>query len=133
MHTIARGQRTTTTAARRNLAVALMLLTLAACSKPQPGAATPTAAAPAAVAAGPDFSSALCAALRKTAPEVKGMAPAPARAQLVLDIADAFDAKREALARVSSDIDMIAKTSCPEVRAPLLAVTGSASLQDAVR
>lgn len=131
MHTIARGQRTTTTAARRNLAVALMLLTLAACSKPQP--ATPTAAAPAAVAAGPDFSSALCAALRKTAPEVKGMAPAPARAQLVLDIADAFDAKREALARVSSDIDMIAKTSCPEVRAPLLAVTGSASLQDAVR
>ena len=133
MHTIARGQKTTTTAAQRNLSVALMLLALAACSKPQPGAATSTAAAPAAVAAGPDFSSTLCVALRKTAPEVKGMAPAPARAQLVLAIADAFEAKREALARVSSDIDTIAKTSCPEVRAPLIAATGSASLQEAVR
>ena len=61
------------------------------------------------------------------------MAPAPARAQLVLDIADAFQAKREALAQVSSDIDTVSKVSCPEVRAPLLAATGSASLADAVR
>jgi hypothetical protein len=130
MHIIARGQET---AAQRKLAVAIMLLALGGCSKPQPGATTPTAAAPAAVAAGPDFSSTLCVALRKTTPAVKGMAPAPARAQLVLDIADAFGAKREALSRVSSDIDTIAKTRCPEVRAPLLAATGSASLQDAVR
>jgi hypothetical protein len=132
MHRIARGQKTTG-AAQRDVAVALLLVTLAACSKPVPGVATPTGAAPAAVATGPDFSATLCGALRKTALEVKGMAPAPARAQLVLDIADSFQAKREALARVSSDIDPISKTSCPEVRAPLLAATGSASLEEAVR
>jgi hypothetical protein len=112
---------------QRKVAVALVLVTLAACSKPVPGAA------PAAVATGPDFSATLCVALRKTSLEVNGMAPAPARAQLVLGIADAFQAKGEALARVSSDIDTISKTSCPEVRAPLLAATGSASLEQAVR
>jgi hypothetical protein len=126
MHRVARGQMTIE-AAQRNIAAALVLLTLAACSKPSPGVATPTAAAPAAVAGGPDFSAMLCVALRKTAVEVKGMAPAPARAQLVLDISDAFQAKREALARVSSDIDMISKAGCPDVRAPILAATGSTS------
>ncbi len=132
MHRITRGQMTTG-AAQRNVAVALVLVTLAACSKPAPGVATPTGAAPVAVATGPEFSATLCGALRKTALEAKGMAPAPARAQLVLDIADAFQAKREALARVSSDIDTISTTSCPDVRPPLLAATGSASLQEAVR
>jgi hypothetical protein len=132
MHRTKRGRKPTGVA-QRNLAMALVLVTLGACSKPAPGEATPTGAAPAVVATGSDFSATLCGALRKTAPEVKGLAPAPARAQLVLNLADAFQAKREALARVSSDIDTISKTSCPEIRAPLLAATGSASLQEAVR
>src|SRR5512140_2624647 len=130
MNTVA-GRQEKIGSTQRRVAVALVLVALAACSKPSPGAPTPDAAAPA--AKGPDLSGTLCVALRKAAVEVKGMAPAPARAQRVLDIADAFQARREPLAQVSSDIDTISKVSCPEVRAPLLAATGSASLADAVR
>jgi hypothetical protein len=110
------------------LSIALALVTLAGCSKPTSGGSE-TAGAASAATPGADFSARLCTTLRNTAPQLKAMAPASARAQLVLAIADAFQSKLE----VSSDIDTISTATCPEVRAPLLRSTGSASLQDAVR
>jgi hypothetical protein len=114
------------------LSIALALVTLAGCSKPTSGGSE-TAGAASAATPGADFSARLCTTLRNTAPQLKAMAPASARAQLVLAIADAFQSKLEALSKVSSDIDTISTATCPEVRAPLLRSTGSASLQDAVR
>ena len=91
-------------------------------------------AAPAATAAlGADLPAKLCAILRQKAPELKGMPEIGARVQLVMAIGTGFDANAAALQTVSSDIDAIAATSCPEVREPLLAATKAASLQEAVR
>ena len=91
-------------------------------------------AAPAARAAlGADLPAKLCAVLRQKAPELKGMSEVGARVQLVMAIGTGFDADAAALQTVSSDIDAIAATSCPEVREPLLAATKATSLQEAVR
>ena len=61
------------------------------------------------------------------------MSEVGARVQLVMAIGTGFDADAAALQTVSSDIDAIAATSCPEVREPLLAATKATSLQEAVR
>lgn len=97
-------------------------------------AASAAVAAPAATAAlGADLPAKLCAILRQKAPELKGMPEIGARVQLVMAIGTGFDANAAALQTVSSDIDAIAATSCPEVREPLLAATKATSLQEAVR
>lgn len=108
---------------------------LPACSKtePSPKAADAVVAAPAAAPSSGALASKLCAVLRSKAPELQGMSEVGARSQLVMAIATAFDVDAKALATVSSDIDAIASAGCPEVRAPLLAATRAASLQEAVR
>lgn len=75
----------------------------------------------------------LCAALRRIAPQLAGMPEVGARAQLVIGVAGAFDSDATALQTVSREIDAIAAAGCAEVRAPLLAATRAASLQEAVR
>lgn len=102
--------------------------------KTESASASVAVAAPAATAAlGADLPAKLCAILRQKAPELKGMPEIGARVQLVMAIGTGFDANAAALQTVSSDIDAIAATSCPEVREPLLAATKAASLQEAVR
>ena len=91
--------------------------------------AAPTVAAAAAVG----LAAKLCGILRQKAPDLKGMSEVGARTQLVMAIGTGFDADAKALGVVSSDIDAIAASSCPEVRGPLLAATKTTSLQEAVR
>ena len=123
------------TSAVRTIATAIcaVAVTLAGgCGKTE--SASASAAAPAARAAlGADLPAKLCAILRQKAPELKGMSEVGARVQLVMAIGTGFDADAAALQTVSSDIDAIAATSCPEVREPLLAATKATSLQEAVR
>ncbi len=115
------------------------ICTLSACSKtastPVPNSAPTGGAVDAAAPGAPSSALAakLCAVLRSKTPELKGMPEVGARAQLVMAIGTAFDADAKSLATVSSDIDAIASTGCPEVRAPLLAATRAATLQEAVR
>lgn len=106
------------------------LCALSACSKT---GSTPAAASSVPTTAGVDVAGRLCAVLRSKTPELKGMSEVGARAQLVMAIGTAFDADARSLATVSADIDAIASTGCPEVRAPLLAATRAATLQEAVR
>ena len=132
--------------ARRNVAtnrlallvaivVAVVAAGLPACSKTESTqkAADTVVAAPAPAPSSGALASKLCTVLRAKAPELKGMSEIGARAQLVIAIGTAFDADARSLATVSSDIDALAATGCPEVRAPLLAATHAASLQEAVR
>lgn len=114
-------------------AICAVAATLAGgCGKTE--SASASVAAPAARAApGADLPAKLCAILRQKAPELKGMSEVGARVQLVMAIGTGFDADAAALQTVSSDIDAIAATSCPEVREPLLAATKATSLQEAVR
>ena len=127
------------TSAVRTIATAIcaVAVTLAGgCGKTESASASASAsaAAPAARAAlGADLPAKLCAILRQKAPELKGMSEVGARVQLVMAIGTGFDADAAALQTVSSDIDAIAATSCPEVREPLLAATKATSLQEAVR
>ena len=118
-------------------AICAVAVTLAGgCGKTESASASASAsvAAPAARAApGADLPTKLCAILRQKAPELKGMSEVGARVQLVMAIGTGFDADAAALQTVSSDIDAIAATSCPEVREPLLAATKATSLQEAVR
>lgn len=106
----------------RGVAAACLLAALAACSKSE--------APPSATGA---LATKLCGVLRQKAGELGGMSEVGARAQLVMAIATAFDADAKSLATVSSDIDAIAAAGCLEARAPLLAATRAASLQEAVR
>lgn len=119
----------------QSVAVVAALCLVAACSKQDAAsAAAPmiaTAVAPA--AASGQLAATLCAVLRKKVPDLKGMPQVGARAQLVMAIATAFDSDATALATVSSEIDPISSSGCPEVREPLLAATKAASLQEAVR
>ena len=125
------------TSAVRTIATAIcaVAVTLAGgCGKTESASASASAAAPAARAAlGADLPAKLCAILRQKAPDLKGMSEVGARVQLVMAIGTGFDADAAALQTVSSDIDAIAATSCPEVREPLLAATKATSLQEAVR
>ena len=130
------------TSAVRAIAAAMCAVAALAggCGKTESASASAAAsaavavAAPAATAAlGADLPAKLCAILRQKAPELKGMPEIGARVQLVMAIGTGFDANAAALQTVSSDIDAIAATSCPEVREPLLAATKAASLQEAVR
>ena len=125
------------TSAVRTIATAIcaVAVTLAGgCGKTESASASASAAAPAARAAlGADLPAKLCAILRQKAPELKGMSEVGARVQLVMAIGTGFDADAAALQTVSSDIDAIAATSCPEMREPLLAATKATSLQEAVR
>lgn len=131
------------TSAVRAIAAAMCAVAAAlagGCGKTESASASAAAsaavavAAPAATAAlGADLPAKLCAILRQKAPELKGMPEIGARVQLVMAIGTGFDANAAALQTVSSDIDAIAATSCPEVREPLLAATKAASLQEAVR
>ena len=118
-------------------AICAVAATLAGgCGKTESASASASAsvAVPAARAAlGADLPAKLCAVLRQKAPELKGMSEVGARVQLVMAIGTGFDADAAALQTVSSDIDAIAATSCPEVREPLLAATKATSLQEAVR
>ena len=125
------------TSAVRAIAAAMCAVAAAlagGCGKTESASAAVAVAAPAATAAlGADLPAKLCAILRQKAPELKGMPEIGARVQLVMAIGTGFDANAAALQTVSSDIDAIAATSCPEVREPLLAATKAASLQEAVR
>ena len=115
------------------------ICTLSACSKtgsaPAPNGVPTGGAVDAAAPDAPSgaLAARLCTVLRSKTPELKGMPEVGARAQLVMAIGTAFDADAKALATVSSDIDAIASAGCPEVRAPLLAATRAATLQEAVR
>lgn len=109
-------------ASLRGAAAASLLAVLSACSKSEAPPA-PTGA----------LATKLCGVLRQKAGELQGMSEVGARAQLVMAIGTAFDADAKSLATVSSDIDAIAAAGCPEARAPLLAATRAASLQEAVR
>ena len=125
------------TSAVRAIAAAMCAVAAAlagGCGKTESASAAVAVAAPAATAAlGADLPAKLCAILRQKAPELKGMPEIGARVQLVMAIGTGFDANAAALQTVSSDIDAIAATSCPEVREPLLAATKATSLQEAVR
>ena len=116
-------------------AICAVAATLAGgCEKTESASASASVVAPAARAAlGADLPAKLCTILRVKAPELKGMSEVGARVQLVMAIGTGFDADAAALQTVSSDIDAIAATSCPEVREPLLAATKATSLQEAVR
>ncbi|MEO7056025.1 MAG: hypothetical protein ABI281_10460 [Caldimonas sp.] len=117
----------------------ICIVALSACTKngspPEAGSSAPPAAAVVAATSSPNggLPARLCGVLRTVAPELKGMSAVGARAQLVMAIANTFDADAKSLSTVSSDIDAIATDGCPEVRDPLLAATHSASLQEAVR
>ena len=104
-----------------------------ACSRQE----TPASQATAAVAATPNFAigmpARLCDVLQKVAPEVRGMGGLGAQAKLVTSIAEAFEYKHDTLARVTSEIDVIATSGCPTAREQLLAVLTQKSLQEAVR
>ncbi len=121
------------------VAAAIVVCCLSACSKTEaPDAGSGGAKPNTAVIAAPSLSSTalaakLCGVLRSMAPELRGMPEVGARAQLVMAIGTAFDADAKSLAVVSADIDAIASAGCVEVRAPLLAATRAATLQEAVR
>ncbi len=124
--------------------LALLAIGLGGCSKTDTAPSTASTAPSVAVAPAPlpasqpalqgaALPAKLCGVLRTMAPELKGMPAVGARAQLVMAIATAFDSSAVALGTVSSEIDAIATSECPEVRQPLLAATKAASLQEAVR
>lgn len=119
------------------VSAAIVVSCLSACSKTEApsaaGAAPVTTPVIAPQTPSSTLAATLCGVLRGMAPELKGMPEVGARAQLVMAIATAFDADAKSLAVVSSDIDAIASAGCAEVRAPLLAATRAATLQEAVR
>ena len=118
--------------------LAVLAFGMFGCSRtetPQPttSAAPSVAAAPAPASPVAALPAQLCGVLRAKAPGLKGMPAVGSRAQLVMAIATAFDSDAVALGTVSSEIDAIAASGCPEIRQPLLAATQAASLQEAVR
>lgn len=120
--------------------LSLLLVSLCGCSKSEtPPVATRAASAGGLASSSPHAASGqtlptkLCGVLRGMVPEVKGMSSIGARTQLVLAIAGAFDSDAIALGTVSSEIDTIATSACPDARQPLLDATQAASLQEAVR
>ena len=110
-------------------------LLLGGCSKETstPNSPTTLPASVAARAGGAGFESKLCGVLEKTAVKVSTDAPVGAQAELVLAIADAFQADATALRRVSDEIDAIAASGCSAARQSLLATLKMQSLQEAVR
>ena len=75
----------------------------------------------------------LCKVVNELAPQASQLSAIGTQAQLVMSIANAFDANAEALRQVVSEIDIVTTASCPASREALLKVLKMNSLQEAVR
>jgi hypothetical protein len=84
-------------------------------------------------AAAEDLGAQLCASLGKVVPSVRGYQPEGVRAQLVMEIAGAFDYEPEALRREREEIDAVTTKGCPALRTEAMKLAGTASLRDAIQ
>ena len=89
-------------------------------------------AVPFARAADP-MGSTLCAVLKEVGPRVQTYQPEGARAQLVMGIADKYDADPTQLQQVQAQIDQLTTAECPNDREIMLGIVKMESLADAVR
>lgn len=84
------------------------------------------------LAAGDPLAADLCPLLDTLAPQVAGYAPEGAQAQLVMAIAEKYDADPEKLREVRAGIDEATLAGCPEARAALLETLEMGSLAEAL-
>ncbi len=93
------------------------------------------------LALSPDVTSALdtamgesaCSVLKTVLPKVKGFESVPAKAQLVIAMADKFDYDGKKLKQLQLEVDASASAKCPKERDAWLALLGSKSLEAALR
>jgi hypothetical protein len=74
-----------------------------------------------------------CSVLKAVLPKVKGFEPVPAKAQLVMAMADKFDYDGKKLKQLQVEVDASASAKCPKERDAWLALLGSKSLEAALR
>ena len=89
------------------------------------------ALAPRAHAAEP-MAATLCEILRQLNPQVKAYQPEGARAQLVMAVAEKYEADATQLRQVRARIDQVTTASCPKEREAMLGATKTRSLADAL-
>jgi hypothetical protein len=93
------------------------------------GSLTAAGAAPATEST---LSTTLCGTLKNLVPDVRSSTPVGAQAQLVMALAEAYEANPTQLRQVKTEIDSVASTNCAAERDALLAALKTQSLSEAL-